>query len=164
MERDPRIEVGLESDTAHVKVTGPVTAQESPSLREFLRATVGQGCEKFVMWLRDCDEMDSTFVGVLAGLSTANSKVVLNDVSENNRELIDALGLSQMVELKRGSRATCPDLNLLEDVGASKLEKGMLILLAHQTLCSINESNKQRFRGVIEALKGAVKKYSQGSS
>src|SRR5450631_2319235 len=52
-----------------IRVEGRGSFQNSPALKEFSRKLIDEGRRKFVVDLKSCLAMDSTFMGTLAGLA-----------------------------------------------------------------------------------------------
>ena len=55
--------------SAVVKICGRATFVSSVHFKKLFNNLIRQGCEKFTLDLSDCQLMDSTFLGVLVGLS-----------------------------------------------------------------------------------------------
>ena len=55
--------------SAVVKICGRATFVSSVHFKKLFNNLISQGCEKFTLDLSDCQLMDSTFLGVLVGLS-----------------------------------------------------------------------------------------------
>ena len=63
------VQVGCVDRAVWVKVEGRGTFQNSAGLKEFVKQMIQRGYRDFVVDLRDCEQMDSTFMGTLAGVA-----------------------------------------------------------------------------------------------
>ena len=121
-----------------------------------------------VIDLAECIGMDSTFMGVLAGLSrrlkkTGKTLEVIN-LSEKNANLLSTLGVDQILTLYRDAHGYTipePQTGSLPTDQASKKEMAETALNAHQNLVEINEENKPRFKRVIELLQEDVSRLNE---
>ena len=62
------ISVGLIRDEVHIRVVGRGTFQNGQPLRRYALEMMERGLRQFIVDLGECDGMDSTFLGVLAGI------------------------------------------------------------------------------------------------
>ncbi|MBI5394210.1 MAG: STAS domain-containing protein [Verrucomicrobia bacterium] len=122
------ISVGVTNNLVFIKVEGKGTFQISQPLRQLSLEMIGRGYREFVVDLSDCSSMDSTFLGVLAGmclrlqnLTAANSKpatppgagatkVHLANLNARCLEVLRALGIDRLFcldvcELRIGGQA-----------------------------------------------------------
>ena len=67
-EKNTGISVGQGNGDVHVHVAGRGTFQNGQPLRRYAVEMIGQGARQFVVDLGQCEGMDSTFLGVLAGI------------------------------------------------------------------------------------------------
>lgn len=61
--------VAVRKHYAMVKVNGRVSFRAGPSLKRFGVSAIERGCTQIVFDMEGCLGMDSTFMGVLAGLA-----------------------------------------------------------------------------------------------
>src|SRR5437763_3562208 len=66
---DSTIQVGVRGPTVWVKVEGKGSFLNSGNLKEFTREMVNRGYREFVVDLKNCAMMDSTFMGTMAGVA-----------------------------------------------------------------------------------------------
>ena len=122
---------------------------------------------RYVLDLRRCDSMDSTFMGVLAGLSLdriedGRPRVIVLNANEHCRRLMRNLGLTQLLELRDGPPPRTKSQECEEITGdeaassASKAEQILLTLQAHKDLIKVDEENEVRFQAVIEYLEKSL--------
>src|SRR5687767_14531078 len=87
------------SDPVVVRIDGRASFQNSGSLRDFMTEMLGRGKRRFVFDFQDCASMDSTFLGVVAGVAIELRKpanggsLVVTRVAARNLELMRNLGL-----------------------------------------------------------------------
>lgn len=149
------------SDPVLVRITGRASFQNSGCLRDFFVEMRRQGKDRFVLDFRQCVSMDSTFLGVLAGValelrkSTSAGSLVLVRVAARNLELIRNLGLHRLLTIDTGNDfmafATCDTPIKCRD--RSEMESARLVLEAHETLVSVDEGNRVKFQDVLAFLK-----------
>jgi hypothetical protein len=118
-----------------------------------------------------CASMDSTFMGVLAGLSyslknSPGRSLKLINLSERNEKLLTTLGVDKVVNyslhltdeedrLMAGLEQQAETLDVGE---AGTLDAAKTTLEAHQTLVNLNPDNLAKFESVLELLQKDVDK------
>lgn len=154
-------------DPVVVKISGKASFQNSSPVKSLFDRLLNQGKSRFVIDFQKCTGMDSTFLGILAGLGINlmkrgnNGSVVLCRLSSRNLELIQNLGLHRLLTVDSGEAETdLLDKGKLEAVGApgrlSEVENARLVLQAHENLVEIDASNKTKFQDVISFLKNQI--------
>ena len=118
----------------------------------------------------NCIGMDSTFMGVVAGLSGRLKKkgvqTILINLDEKNANLLKTLGIDHVVQFSMidGSDNSCAcakkgvDTELL-GLTETQQETASTMLTAHQTLTDLNDENIDRFKNVINLLEEDLKKF-----
>lgn len=160
-----QIQVAVGDDTGYAKVTGRGSYKVSGSMKTFAGRLMDMGKTRLVVDLRDCVGMDSTFMGVLAGISQRLRKesggtVVVAGVSEKIANLMDTLGLSRMVEVTHRSLAEdAGTFTPLETPAESPLESAETMLEAHENLVEIHEDNSLRFQDVLDYLREDIHRH-----
>lgn len=163
----PTFLVDAASDPVAIRIEGRASFQNSACLNEFFAEVTRRGSSRFVMDFQNCDSMDSTFLGVLAGVAlqlrkqTPPGSLVLCRMSARNLELVRNLGLHRLLtvdtetlDLKLNPQAALPSS---PDKG--ELESARLVLAAHENLVAADEANRAKFQDVLTFLKNRV---SQG--
>ena len=160
----PTFLVDTSSDPVAIRIEGRASFQNSACLQEFFTALLTQGRRRFVMDFVNCTSMDSTFLGVLAGVAlqlrkqTPPGSLVLCRLGARNLELIRNLGLHRLltvdteavdVNLNSPSALAC-----VPDKG--ELESARLVLAAHENLVAADEANRAKFQDVLAFLKNRV--------
>lgn len=156
--------VAITDEKIFVRVTGRGSFKISATLKQFIaEVTSKQPISEVVLDLADCIGMDSTFMGVLAGLSgrlkQSGQTLELINLSEKNAQLLATLGVDQVVAHYSHSHGhQTPDQKVasLSTASATKKALAETALQAHQTLVEISEENRPRFKRVIEYLKADV--------
>jgi len=116
-----------------------------------------------VVDLENCIGLDSTFMGVLAGLSgrlkKTNQTLELINLSDKNAHLLETLGIDQVLSFYGNGHGHQPEEAETVSVPtdqASKKEMAETALQAHEKLVQISKENLPKFKRVIEFLKEDV--------
>ena len=152
------------SDPVVVRIAGRACFQNSACLREFVAEMLRQGKSRFVVDFQHCSSMDSTFLGVLAGIALELKRtgragsLVVTRVGQRNLELMRNLGLHRLLSIDAGDirvgfetnsrQLACPD--------RSEVENARLVLEAHENLVAADESNRAKFQDVLSFLRTRV--------
>jgi anti-sigma B factor antagonist len=161
---DDRILVTVDDAYALARVLGRGSYKVSRSLKDFASRVMDSGNAVFLVDLQHCVGMDSTFMGVLAGLSQRQQKengrkIILTGVSEKLVNLMKTLGLSQLVEIQEDPPETeTQDLTELKRVKETPLDSANTMLEAHEKLVEIDEDNRLRFQDVLEYLREDIQR------
>ena len=159
----PAFLVDAYSDPAIVKVNGRVNFANSAPLRDFFDQVISSGRERFVIDFRNCSGMDSTFLGILAGVALELRKkvppgrVLLCRLSERNYELIRNLGLHRIMDVDPAEHSFENEpVALSGEENESQSEKARRVLEAHENLIKADEDNRSKFQDVIAYLKNQM--------
>ncbi|MGH7855770.1 MAG: STAS domain-containing protein [Candidatus Binatia bacterium] len=151
-----------------VRVVGRGTFQNGRALRAFSLEMIGQGCRQFYVDLAECHGMDSTFLGVLAGIGLRLGEVgqggclSLCNIGGRDRELVQTLGLDRVLRLeacmpgalqRESAEVELRELPGWEPRAQAAGEAAALVLHAHDDLCRVDRGNEERFRDVIRLLR-----------
>jgi len=106
----PSILVGTRNRTVCVRVEGRGSFLNSTGLKEFAREMTNRGYREFVLDLRECPVMDSTFMGTMAGIALrlreiGQGELRVTNLNERNRDLLANLGLDQLFTMEDGASA-----------------------------------------------------------
>lgn len=164
---DPSFLVNPYEDPVVVKINGKASFLNSSPVKDLFDRLVEQGKKRFVVDFQNCSGMDSTFLGILAGLGIRLMKldpkgsVVLCRLGERNRELVRNLGLHRLLILDEGDApSSVVKGDKLEAVDKearlSEVENARMVLQAHENLVEIDASNKTKFQDVIAFLKNQM--------
>lgn len=152
-----RVEVAILGETAHARVIGRGTFKVGPALKQFGMAAFERGCENLIMDMKQCVGMDSTFMGVLAGLATLwkrrEGAIILRNMSEKNSFLVKMLGLSHLVRLEAGESEKLPVVEQRLDTAVDKRTLTETMITAHEALVEVSPDNIVKFKDVLTYLK-----------
>jgi anti-sigma B factor antagonist len=116
--------------------------------------------------------MDSTFMGVMAGLAFRlkkknNGRLYMVNLSARTRGLLSTLGLDQLVETFMAG-ATPPEFQAVFTQGremktlasdeSSRRETAEMMLEAHEHLVEVSPENLPRFKDVLTFLREDIKR------
>ena len=172
------ISVSSAKHAVFVRVVGRGTFQNGQPLRRYSVERIEQGCGEFFVDLAKCDGMDSTFLGVLAGIGLRlqqngrTGKLHVINVSARNMELLQTLGLDRLfgvdepaAELGDAQPPADTEFKRLPDTDVSALTKPLnkndtadLMLEAHDNLVRADQRNAPRFRDLRKFLRESVEK------
>jgi anti-anti-sigma factor len=154
------------SDPVAVRIEGRASFLNSAGLRDFLSQMLKSGKTRFVMDFLRCTSMDSTFLGVLAGVALElrrapqKGSLVLTRLSSRNLELIHNLGLHRLVTVDSSQGGVNSDAcdTPLTSSERGELENAHLVLEAHENLVTADESNRGKFQDVLVFMKNRVER------
>ena len=171
------LRVALHRHRGLVRVLGRGSYRISPALKEFGTVVLDQGAEGIVLDMSECVGMDSTFMGVLAGLAVRFKKeqrspgaVVLIHLSPKLKRLLGTLGLDRLVEVHLAGHvpeelAALSGEGLQKDgvqvnTNADRSDQMETMLQAHEDLVNALPENMPQFKDVIEFLRQDVRRNS----
>ncbi len=151
------VQVGLAGPVVWVRVDGRGTFQNSTGLKEFAAEMTRRGHREFVIDLRSCELMDSTFMGTLAGIAMrlgTEGKLHIVHPNARCRQVLKNLGLDRIVSVEEEAPANAPGPPLRDAEGNPPREaKRETIIEAHENLVAANPENAVRFKDVLDFLK-----------
>ncbi len=160
MNQLPSILVGAAAKTVWVRVEGKGTFLNSTGLKEFAREMTNRGFREFVVDLRNCPVMDSTFMGTLAAIALRLKEIGQGhlkavNLNERNRNLLGNLGLDRLftIEEKPAIDPAVATEKPLETGAADKTTQAKTMLEAHEACVEANPENAAKFKDVLEYLK-----------
>ena len=169
MANSASIKVGENSGYSWIKVNGRGDVFLTPKVKKFTESVINKlssskdSVPKFVFDMEDCTGMDSTFMGMIAGLAiklqgVANSCLQLCSVSSNNQESLEELGIDSLVEINPSNSEWEDNCQQIRE-GLSEWSESngempdpKLILDTHKTLGSLNKENAKEFSAVIKTF------------
>jgi anti-anti-sigma regulatory factor len=169
---EDRIWVALHQQVAYVRVQGRASFKISSALKQFGAAALESGCHTMLFDLAQCIGMDSTFMGVLAGVAgrlkrEAGGTMALLNMTPRTRGLVSTLGLDQIARAYEAGAEPEEYADLLaRSQQMTALPAGMedrkdtteTMLQAHQELVKLDPQNLPRFKDVIAFLRDDLKK------
>jgi anti-sigma B factor antagonist len=153
-----------------IRIEGRGSFKISPPLKQFIHRTVEtKSATRILIDMSLCKSMDSTFMGVLAGLSYQMSNkpkctLKLIHLSEKNEKLLRTLGVDRVVNYSRDLtreeiellERLSPDAQTLEAGATDPLDAAKTSLEAHENLVHLNPANFDKFKSVLELLQKDV--------
>lgn len=139
--------------------------QNSSGLKEFVRQMIQRGYRDFVVDLKSCEQMDSTFMGTLAGVALrlrelGQGALRATNVNERNVDLLSSLGLDQLftVQPLEDDDEASPVKSLREAKPESLDSEAQkqAVLEAHEALVEVDEANAVKFKDVLEFLRNEL--------
>ena len=172
-----RLLVMVDGQSARVRVEGRPSFRVSPSLKEFVVAAIERGVRRLVVDFQACAGMDSTFMGVLAGLAFRFRKaggegVFAVNLPSKTRSLLSTLGLDRVVNIQDAERTPAPadgapaaadaDAATLPPISAERRQLTETMLEAHEDLVRASPDNLSKFKDVLQFLREDLRK-SEGA-
>lgn len=120
---------------------------------------IQRGFRDFVVDLQACEQMDSTFMGTLAGVALrlrelGQGALKAINVNERNADLLSNLGLDQLFTVQLAADGIVEPAP--EDVRLKEAAKGPAgteeVFAAHETLAELSPANAVKFKDVLEFL------------
>src|SRR5262245_36171551 len=102
------LSIWVNNGSARIKIEGRANCNASVEFKDLIRQLRDRGHHHFILDLEKCLLMDSTFLGVLAGLGqgldalphdTAQARIELCNVSERINDLLDNLGVAHLFKI-----------------------------------------------------------------
>jgi anti-anti-sigma factor len=157
--------------TAIIRVDGRGSFKTSPPMKQFIQRVIeARSANRILIDMSTCSSMDSTFMGVLAGLSyhikdRSECTLKLINLSEKNQKLLTTLGVDRVVDYSLSSTSEekelidthCERAQTLETNAADTLAAAQTTLEAHENLVNINPDNLVKFKSVIELLQNDLR-------
>ena len=152
-----------------IKLSGRASFNSSVDFKTLINSLWKKGYGCFVLDLTDCLLMDSTFLGVLAGLglkfsnsrdSGSHATIELLNPNARISDLLENLGVTHLFQTATGPRPVPGNLAALDTPPAhvDRKEISQTCLEAHQTLMKINPDNVATFKDVAQFLAEDLKK------
>jgi anti-sigma B factor antagonist len=164
-----RLMVAASDQLVCIKINGRADFTLSKDTEKLIHQLWERGYRRFVVDLRDCVMMDSTYLGMLSGIGVKfsdashppDSPLELLNPSPRIAEVLESLGVAHLFKI-----TNCPDLDLLavdykpmaQTVGTTKTEVTRTCLEAHKTLMALNPENVKKFKDVAQFLAEDLKR------
>lgn len=162
-ENSQKIKVAQKGETVFIKICSSGTVDNSFQLKEFLRHLMAKGFKDFVLCLEDCPYMDSTFLGVIVGISLRlkenfGSKLKLTGINKYNLNLIKALEVIHLFDASpKKTSFTAKRKTLEKKKDVSILQKAQHIKKAHYNLMKVSPVCQMQFIDIQELLSKEIK-------
>ena len=142
----------------YARITGLAHMNNCMTFQDFSTVLLEAGYERIIVDLARCCGMDSTFLGVLAGMATHIEErkaplVVVINASPDNLETLEDVGLTNFVEVHKGP-VDIPDIETyrIDDDQVPDMDRVEFIKESHEKLIGIDERNQKKFGALIQAL------------
>jgi len=154
--------VGLTNKIVWVRVEGKGSFLNSPGVKDFSKEMINRGHREFVVDLRNCPVMDSTFMGTLAGIALrlrelGQGHLHVVNLNERNHDLLSNLGLDQLFAIDMCPvKSNEPPAQPLDSMASSSMDhtgQAETMLEAHEALVEADPENLTKFKDVLEYLK-----------
>lgn len=157
--------VAVDPPSAFVRVRGRGSFKFGPALKKFGASAIERRCRRIVMDMSECIGMDSTFMGVMAGLAMrlrkeCEGELVMLNLGPKNLSLLSTLGLDQLLRVVDASGAPPPEqmlpeasLSALDAGGTDRRVQAQTMIDAHEDLVRLSPENQSRFKDVLAYLK-----------
>lgn len=163
--------VSIVETTVYIRISGRANFVTSIDFKRLVHELSQRGFERFVLDLSECLIMDSTFLGVLAGIglkmSAANlapdspTSVALLNPNSRVSDLLENLGVSHLFQIIQSS-PTPKEETFVHAVPTSttpsNADLARTCLEAHTTLMTLNPENAAKFKDVAEFLAEDLKR------
>ncbi len=153
-----KLQVSRAEDAVLVQVVGLGNMFLAPTLQALVELRGGHS--NFVIDLRECAGMDSTFMGTFIGLSTQVKAgygwFCLVNVSSENMRLLKMLGVLHMVSVHEGEFPTGNGESTTLYPTTDPYVRQKQIHSAHRLLLDADPENEKRFGPFIRALEAEL--------
>jgi PAS domain S-box-containing protein len=141
----------------YLALHGRGTWTGADAFRIHAKAALNAGCE-LTIDLANCTALDSTFLGTLHEIVTldATGHAHMRGPNEVVRGLFEELGLEEVLASIRTDEFEPPTEQTLVPEEQPTRDSHRLLLQAHETLSDLSEENRERFSGVVEALRAEM--------
>jgi anti-anti-sigma regulatory factor len=178
-EHSEHLLVSVINNIGCIRVQERGTFKISGALKQFGTSCMAQDVEKIIFDMTECVGMDSTFMGVIAGMAfrlkqKGQGKIIMIGLSTRTRSLLSTLGLDQLVESHMKGMAPADlaalfaeDDQALEEVNepvGSRKETTELMLEAHSSLVELSAENQPKFKDVLAFLKEDLERAEKDDS
>src|SRR5208283_4203502 len=149
-----KLMVAVFDRTVCVQISGRADFTCTVDLKKLITELWERGYSRFILDLCGCRMMDSTFMGVLAGISLqlsngAGGPQPLELLNANPRitESLENLGVAHLFRFGGSSGPLSDKFEpLSQSAPATAVELARTCLKAHQTLIALNPENAQKFK------------------
>ena len=163
---EPVFFVHPKSDPVVILVRGRAVFAQCGPLDDALHGLVEKGSRNFLFDFSGCEAMDSTFMGIIAGLALDMTKqfppgvVMLNRLAGDNLATARTLGLLRLVQVTDLVPAAMDVQAIEKGVPKGMADRARMMLAAHESLVAADAANAERFRDVISMVRQQVEKDS----
>jgi anti-sigma B factor antagonist len=172
----PVMSVAVVDHTAFVKIPGRANFTSSVDFKTLVTELRARGVDHYVLDLGECVTMDSTFLGVLAGIALRyvdgkqkdhnnTDKLQLELLNPNARiaDLLENLGVMDLFTILHQQNPCTAIFEPLNNARPepTREEISRTCLEAHQLLMSVNPDNIPKFKDVTQFLAEDLRKLKE---
>jgi anti-sigma B factor antagonist len=152
---------------ACVRIKGMANFSSSIDFRTAVNELHEKGYSYFVLDLSECQLMDSTFLGVLAGFglkmnppgaAADDSAIELLNPNARISELLENLGVLHLFKVAHREPTCSGEAQQIPSTNPTRPEVSRACLEAHRTLMEISPANVARFKDLTQFLAEDLKK------
>lgn len=163
----PALFVAVVERTAFIKVPGRANFTTSIDLKCLVTELRRRGFADFILDLHECITMDSTFLGVLAGMvlrngngSATTETLAIELLNPNARvtDLLENLGVLDLFKVRNEDVPSTLVFEPAQHLEPSREEVTRNCLKAHQTLMEVNPENVPKFKEVTQFMAEDLKR------
>ena len=168
------LSVLVKDDLVCIRIAGRASFQSSVDFKTLINSLWQKGHRRFVLNLVDCQLMDSTFLGVLAGLglkfsqeTNGDSPATIELLNPCSRvaDLLENLGIAHLFKVIEGPAPGPNGVDAVSPSGsADRKETTRTCLEAHKILMELNPANVAKFKDVTRFLEEDLKKMEGSKS
>ena len=152
--KDGNLLIAHNKDSFEIKVSGRANFEYGVPLRTFAQSLEQQNIKNLSINLADCLGMDSTFMGVLTMLALklkrANTTIEILNISEQNHELLHALGIHKLFTFTDKTAQTELAPVEIKRAPNKQLDTAKTVFEAHDTLMQADKENIKKFEQVTK--------------
>lgn len=151
------LQVARSEDAIYVCVTGHGNMVNSTTFKDFVDDMLRRGYRAFILDLKACSGLDSTFMGLIAGIAQfeekARTQVMVVNPPDHCRRLLEDIGLANFINI-RDEEFELPalEMEVLEQIELDPKERIRLIQNAHKNLVDIDNRNEKKFGAFLKML------------
>jgi len=144
-----QIHAGFLEKTCAIQLSGLMTWQLAPALRDMLQQAGERAAPPFHLDVSDCEAMDSTVLGLL--LQHAGELIL----HQPKKRVIAQLHEMGVLHLFTISQVSCPQPQVAMAITPNDTPHACsdLIISAHEALMEASASNRERFKDVVDNLR-----------
>jgi anti-anti-sigma regulatory factor len=162
------ISVGIFDEFTWIRCEGKGSFLTSPAVKSFGDERIAAGERCLVVDLAACSGMDSTFMGILAGLASRvgaqNGALQIAEPGERNRHSLEDLGLDFLMEIDPQETVWRPRIKEIREglvhprvlTQTAQTQRAHHVLEAHQELSTLSPENARKFAGVVSLLEAEL--------
>ena len=166
-QKGPPFEAARSGKAIYLRVHGLGSMTTAPTLEAFVDQEIEAGARQFVFDFERCDGVDSTFMGLLLGISNrlqdvdgkSVKGVVLINVDDHARKQLSSVGIDTLLTLVEGETELPRSLKLtgLDAREVSDKDRLKLMVRAHKDLVAADERNRAKFGPFLKAIVAELK-------